>query len=254
MQVCHASVDDERLEVWSKGNVHWQGCWKSEKEGPRVMQIISSFVSGTVVVHCCTRCCEAAKRSSIPLRDNHVAIAADDTGFDLVSSSAAVYQFEKLLAEFGGPLERQRWQDLQSRLRVIPPPMGIDAPESQSNDIQFHEQERGGPTISEQERGGPTISEQERGGPTISEQERGGPTISVSEALSPLSAMQSIPLTTDRVQTLEKITELQKAVFGLGDALQAVTLTANGGAVRSAERQGCHLEVLAHRAAWLTGL
>ena len=47
---------------------------------------------------------------------------------------------------------------------------------------------------------------------------------------------------------------MQKSVFGLGDAMRAVTVTANGSAVRGAERQGVHLEVVTHRAVWLTGL
>ena len=50
-----------------------------------------------------------------------------------------------------------------------------------------------------------------------------------------------------------QVTPLQRSVFGLGDARQAVTLTANIGAVRSAERQGVYLEVITHRAVWLTG-
>ncbi|PNH09654.1 hypothetical protein TSOC_003655 [Tetrabaena socialis] len=45
----------------------------------------------------------------------------------------------------------------------------------------------------------------------------------------------------------------QLAVFGLGDARRAVTLTANGNAVRSAERQGVVLEVVLHRPVWLAG-
>lgn len=51
-----------------------------------------------------------------------------------------------------------------------------------------------------------------------------------------------------------QLTTLQRSVFGLGDATQAVTVTANLGAVRSAERQGVTLEVMSHRAVWLTGL
>ncbi|PNH09675.1 hypothetical protein TSOC_003653 [Tetrabaena socialis] len=45
----------------------------------------------------------------------------------------------------------------------------------------------------------------------------------------------------------------QLAVFGLGDARRAITLTANGNAVRSAERQGVVLEVVLHRPVWLAG-
>ncbi|KXZ42456.1 hypothetical protein GPECTOR_145g747 [Gonium pectorale] len=46
----------------------------------------------------------------------------------------------------------------------------------------------------------------------------------------------------------------QLAVFGLGDAVRAMTLSANGNAVRSAERCGVALEVVLHRPVWLTGM
>lgn len=46
----------------------------------------------------------------------------------------------------------------------------------------------------------------------------------------------------------------QLAVFGLGEGRRALTLTANGNAVRSAERHGVALEVVLHRPVWLTGL
>ncbi|KAL6757016.1 hypothetical protein V8C86DRAFT_2634413 [Haematococcus lacustris] len=52
---------------------------------------------------------------------------------------------------------------------------------------------------------------------------------------------------------LAQVGQQQTAVFGLGDALHATTLTANGAAVRSMERQGIALEVVLHRAVWLTG-
>lgn len=45
----------------------------------------------------------------------------------------------------------------------------------------------------------------------------------------------------------------QVAVFGLGDGARAMTLTANGNAVRSAERGGMNLEALVHRPVWLAG-
>ncbi|GIL53318.1 hypothetical protein Vafri_8949, partial [Volvox africanus] len=45
----------------------------------------------------------------------------------------------------------------------------------------------------------------------------------------------------------------QVAVFGLGERRRAVTLTANGNAVRSAARLGVVLEAVLHRPVWLTG-
>jgi hypothetical protein len=57
-----------------------------------------------------------------------------------------------------------------------------------------------------------------------------------------------------RVRDLDKLGQLQKQVFGLADTLRVLTLTANGNAVRSAERQGITLPCVVHRAVWLTGL
>lgn len=51
-----------------------------------------------------------------------------------------------------------------------------------------------------------------------------------------------------------KLTPQQLAVFGAGDAAQALTLTANGGVVRSAAQAGVHLETMVHAPVWLTGL
>lgn len=47
----------------------------------------------------------------------------------------------------------------------------------------------------------------------------------------------------------------QVAVLGLGDALHALTLTANSAALRSAAQHGgVNLEAVAHRAVWLVGI
>lgn len=56
-----------------------------------------------------------------------------------------------------------------------------------------------------------------------------------------------------RVACLAHLTSLHKDVLGLSDALQAVTITANGNMLRSAERQGVSLEAVLHHAVWLTG-
>ena len=52
---------------------------------------------------------------------------------------------------------------------------------------------------------------------------------------------------------LLQVRPLQVAVLGLGDAMMAVTLTANNAAVRSAAHSGVKLEAVTHRAAWLMG-
>lgn len=57
----------------------------------------------------------------------------------------------------------------------------------------------------------------------------------------------------ERVAALEHIGAHQKCVLGLGDRLVALTVTADGNAVRSAQKQGIALEVLLHRPVWLTG-
>ena len=52
---------------------------------------------------------------------------------------------------------------------------------------------------------------------------------------------------------LEHLTPAQKAVFGLGDSLRALTVTANGRAVSKARSQGVALVCVVHHAVWLTG-
>ncbi len=43
------------------------------------------------------------------------------TGRRLLVCSAASAQFENLLGQFGGPLERSRWQALKAKLDIIDP-------------------------------------------------------------------------------------------------------------------------------------
>jgi hypothetical protein len=57
-----------------------------------------------------------------------------------------------------------------------------------------------------------------------------------------------------RVAAIPRLGDLQRAVLGLGDSLCALTVTANAAAVRAAEQQGTRLDVVLHRAVWLTGL
>jgi hypothetical protein len=56
------------------------------------------------------------------------------------------------------------------------------------------------------------------------------------------------------VAALSALTQQQRVVLGLGDAAQALTLTANGGALRLASSAGVVLEAVSHRAVWLTGM
>lgn len=57
----------------------------------------------------------------------------------------------------------------------------------------------------------------------------------------------------ERVFTTD-IPEIQQHVFGLGDHLRALTITANGRTVSKLDHEGVHLECFVHRAVWLTGL
>ncbi|GAX81285.1 hypothetical protein CEUSTIGMA_g8717.t1 [Chlamydomonas eustigma] len=167
-EVCHAELEDLRLEAWSERNIHWRECWLEERNESRVMMLIGPTV-------------EAAET--------------------LVASVDAINQFMKLLQQFGGPTERVRWEALYERLTIHPSSISAEVKD------QLFEPKPG-----------------------------------------------NCSFMTDRVSNLKKVTELQRTVFGLGDALQAVTLTANGSAARSALRQGVILELVVHRAVWLTGL
>eukprot|EP00210_Caulerpa_lentillifera_P008694 g8293.t1 len=57
-----------------------------------------------------------------------------------------------------------------------------------------------------------------------------------------------------RVLNIEELTNLQYAVFGLGDSQRATTITCNSKVVAKLKQNGVHLVTFEHRAVWLTGL
>ena len=65
--------------------------------------------------------------------------------------------------------------------------------------------------------------------------------------------MNGEKLMTPRVHKLQ-LSPAQAEAFGTGDALQAVTFTANAKAVRSIASQGVQLVTHCHRPIWLVGL
>ena len=130
-----------------------------------------------------------------------------------IVSVATVLQFEKLLQQFGGHKERQRWQALQETFTTFHPDISIQsqkiATESQANSAQAAAPED--------------------------------------------SQTCTFAYSAGRVARLIAIADAQKQVFALGDDQHALTVTANSKACEFAARQGVQLEVFIHRAVWLTG-
>ena len=135
----------------------------------------------------------------------------------LIAARAAVEKFDKLLQQFGGPKERQRWQDFQEKLTVLCPDPFENCKTRATN-------------------ANSTIDESVA--PAVLDQTRHGKTLTILSG---------------RVEQLQAISKAQKEVFALGDDQRALTLTANGKASEFAARQGVRLVVHVHRAVWLTG-
>jgi hypothetical protein len=152
----------------------------------------------------------------------------------LVACTAAVQQFQKLLDTHGGPAEAVRWARLKGRLSIH----AQQSPAGPAGEQQ-QQQQQGGQQQQQQQ-------QQEQG---VQAAGSSGPCAADGAAAAALP-VAPIP---ERIARLEKVTAQQRAVFGLGDALQVLTLTANGSAVRCAEQQGVNLEVVLHRAVWLAG-
>jgi hypothetical protein len=155
----------------------------------------------------------------------------------LVTSCAAVSQFEILLQQFSGPLERQRWSELLPQLRVYHCTAGCGSSSSGSNGAHSSKVSQQACAVC-----GESVV-QNQGGQQLCSAPADVPQL--DGALFPLS---------QRLQELDKMTLLQQAVFSLGDALHALTLTANGSSVRAAAASGVVLDVQTHRPVWLTGL
>lgn len=162
----------------------------------------------------------------------------------LVVSCAAVSQFEILLQQFSGPSEQQRWEQLLQQLRVYHCIAGCTSSGASSNNTAGHQQACAvcGERLVQQQAVGVHV-------PGSADQSN------CAEQLQLLPQLQGccFPLS-ERLQNLEKMSLLQQAVFSLGDALHAVTVTANGSAVRAAAACGVHVDAVQHRPVWLTGL
>lgn len=201
--------------------------------------------------------CVAAQIASPILIELHACL--DDTQ-QLVASCAAIHQFQKLVDMIAGPREQQRWLELQQRLQVYHC--------SDSNSI-----DSGGRCTacgSDLTQGSVALSaasETASADGQVTAATRQMQDNTVSDVLFDIAAQQPLlaqqlqqpqPLQTyrqpERMRHLDKLTDQQRAILGLGDALEAITVTANGNAVRYCEQQGVKLEVLMHRPVWLTGL
>lgn len=199
------------------------------------------------VLCCC--CCAAAAvpqacleaQQQQPLMEELRRVMGGDK--QLVVSCAAVSQFEILLQQFSGPLERQRWAQLLPQLRVYHCTAGC-ASSSIGNDSTPGHQQAACAVCGE------PLVQQRVVGVHAPEQQLGS---STGQLQQPQLEGGCFPLS-ERLQGLEKMSLLQQAVFSLGDALHAVTVTANGSAVRAAAACGVVLDVQQHRPVWLTGL
>jgi hypothetical protein len=149
----------------------------------------------------------------------------------LVVSCAAVTQFELLLQQFSGPLERQRWAQLLPQLRIYHCTAGCSNSSPHSSSVGHQ--------------GCAVCGDKVVQSAGLDELQQAQGLQQLDRAWFPMSR---------RLQELEKMSVLQQAVFSLGDALHALTLTANGSAVRAAAVQGVVLDVQQHRPVWLTGL
>lgn len=149
-------------------------------------------------------------------------------GRPLVAARAAVAQFEALADMFAGPRERARWAQLKARLTIFP----SDVPNADDADLDAEMMSDTSGVAHD----------------VCGEQVPEPPSSTGVDSADAVEAPS-----TARVERLAMAAH-QKEIFGVGDALRAVTLTANGGAARAAEQQGVVLEVRLHRAVWLTGM
>jgi hypothetical protein len=197
---------------------------------------------------CCSRVpqvqdCLAAQIQQPLLPQLHACL---DNSQQLVTSCLAVQQFQALMDMFSGPREQQRWQELLQRVAVY-----HCAPEDgQQQDGALAEcafcSSAGGTGI-----GGAGVAVVAAAGV-----EAGAAAVADRSGVGNSQQQQQLLLYSEpqRITCIDKLGKQQRAVFGLGDALQATTLTANGNAVRCCEQNGVKLEVVLHRPVWLTGM
>ncbi|GLC33618.1 hypothetical protein PLESTM_000092400 [Pleodorina starrii] len=173
------------------------------------------------------RDCLAAERASPLLTELAPWLAPDR---ELLAADLACRQFQVLMDMFAGPRERQRWQQLQARMTVVRVEQELKQPAAEAEAAEAAGAEaaelcpRCVALLLSTANGG--------GGGGDGGGNGGGGGIGGGGG----------GLGRDQV-----------AVFGLGEGRRAVTLTANGNAVRGAARAGVVLEAVVHRPVWLTG-
>ncbi len=189
-------------------------------------------------------------------------------GRRLLAAPLAITQFEKLVGAFGGPGETARWRELRARLEVSAASSDGSVPSNGTHDVVLlgsDKQSRsgdGGMSSSAQagfgRNGGSSSSSSSSRGGSGGSSNGGGPSASNASCISSSSSNSSSSGGLAQHQAaliakLPKLTALQRAVFALGAGEMAVTLTANGAAVRSAAQEGVRIEAFVHRPVWLTG-
>jgi hypothetical protein len=175
-----------------------------------------------------------------------------DNSQQLVTSCQAVQQFQALMDMFSGPREQQRWQELLQRVAMYHCAQEgeqqedaalLDCAYCSSANITGSSSTAAGLAVVaaagvEAAVGAGSCSSSVQGQQQQQQQQQ----------------QQLLYTEPQRIARIEKLGKQQRAVFGLGDALQATTLTANGNAVRCCEQYGVKLEVVLHRPVWLTGM
>jgi len=248
-EVSHRPASDPVLERWGGRTAHWQvgvgapcggGGWTG-LAGCRVLQtVLSRTVNCYQLLHCSTvhhhhqtitqmqntQGCITAERDS-PLLSELAPYTSP--GRRLAAAHTAVVQFEKLLAGFGGPTEHRRWrEELLPRLHV------------------YHETPQHGRQQQQQ-----MEEEQEEEG---SSSEGAGRLLPAKPAAAAGGGREQHMFALPQPVAELQMSKQQGDVFGLGIALEAVTLTANGNAVRYLADRSVALEAVVHRPVWLTGL
>ena len=186
-------------------------------------------------------------------------------------------QFETLLSQFGGPVEKDRWRQLLATITVVPA-QGQGAQMAQvGRAAQSRAEDTAGAEAEAQIRALSAASTAPAGliahegipcadasavpphGEAFAAIEAKAPSTEAAPSGAQAAAESTedeapVALWPDRVARLERLSACAKAVLGLGDAAHALTLTANSRAVQTAALQGVLLETHVHRAAWLTGI
>lgn len=155
-------------------------------------------------------------------------------GREVVAAAGAVAQFQRLLAEFGGPLENERWaRHVLPRLRVLRP-SGRPAAAGSSGGAE--------------------------GGGGMAGSQRCGLGAAPAGLGKAAATDEDVPAATGGTFDLpEEVTSLglsphQAEVFGLALAMEATVVTANGSGARHLEGRGVAVDAHVHRPVWLAGL